>query len=74
MLHELKTVRLSYASGMAVEMGFMKFLLEHSPRLEEMAVRPSKYAVESSMSMLVELVSFRRASPQASIVFIQNPE
>lgn len=66
-------MKLTDVTGMAVEMGFMKFLLEHSPRLKEMTVRPSNYALEASMSILVELVSFRRASPQASIFFIQDP-
>ncbi|XP_057765645.1 F-box/FBD/LRR-repeat protein At1g13570-like isoform X2 [Salvia miltiorrhiza] len=72
-LHELKTVKFSDVSGTPVEMGFIKFLLEHSPCLEEMSIRPSLYLTDASLSMLVELVSFRRASPQASIVFIHDP-
>ncbi|KAL1551194.1 hypothetical protein AAHA92_19067 [Salvia divinorum] len=72
MLHELKTVKLSDVSGMPVEMGFIKFLLEHSPCLEEMTIRPTNMT-DASVSMLVELASFRRASPQASVVFIHDP-
>ncbi|XP_047962784.1 F-box/FBD/LRR-repeat protein At1g13570-like isoform X1 [Salvia hispanica] len=71
-LHELKTVKLSDVSGMPVEMGFIKFLLEHSPCLEEMTIRPTNMT-DASVSMLVELASFRRASPQASVVFIHDP-
>lgn len=65
-------MKLSDVSGMPVEMGFIKFLLEHSPRLEEMTIGPSKYATDACLSMLMELVSFRRASPQASIVFVHD--
>ncbi|KAH6797884.1 F-box/RNI-like superfamily protein [Perilla frutescens var. hirtella] len=71
-LHELKTVKLTDVSGVPLEMRFIKFLLEHSPVLEEMTVTPSSYVTEGRLSMLIDLVSFRRASPQASIVFVHK--
>lgn len=72
-LHELKTVKLTDVSGAPHEMKFIKFLLEHSPGLEEMTITPSSYVGEGRLNMLIDLVSFRRASPQASIIFIHEP-
>ncbi|KAL0424828.1 UNVERIFIED_CONTAM: F-box/FBD/LRR-repeat protein [Sesamum radiatum] len=72
-LRQLKTVKLTDVSGVPHEMKFIKFLLEHSPSLEEMSITPSLYVTEGRLNMLIDLVSFRRASPQASIVFIHEP-
>lgn len=72
-LHELKTVKLTDVSGLPLEMIFIKFLLENSPVLEEMSVTPSSYATEGRLSMLIDLLSFRRASSQASIMFVHKP-
>lgn len=72
-LHELKTVKLTDVSGLPLEMRFIKFLLEHSPGLEEMSITPSLYVTEGRLPMLIDLVSFRRASPLASIVFVHEP-
>lgn len=71
-LHELKTVKLTDVSSVPLEMRFIKFLLEHSPGLEEMSITPSLYVTEGRLAMLIDLVSFRRASPQASIVFVHE--
>lgn len=73
MLRQLKTVKLTDVSGVPHEMKFIKFLLEHSPSLEEMSITPSLYVTEGRLNMLIDLVCFRRASPQASIVFIHEP-
>ncbi|KAI3467181.1 hypothetical protein Pfo_023844 [Paulownia fortunei] len=72
-LHQLKTVKLTDVSGVPHEMKFIKYLLEHSPSLEEMSIMPSSYVTEGRLNMLIDLVSFRRASPQASIIFIHEP-
>ncbi|KAK4430140.1 F-box/FBD/LRR-repeat protein [Sesamum alatum] len=72
-LGQLKTVKLTDVSGVPHEMKFIKFLLEHSPSLEEMSVTPSLYVTEGRLNMLIDLVSFKRASSQASIVFIHEP-
>lgn len=72
-LSELKTVKLSDVSGVPHEMKFIKYLLEHSPGLEEITITPSLYVTEGRMNILIDLVSFKRASPQASIVFIHEP-
>lgn len=57
-------------SGVPHEMEFIKFLLENSPVLEMVSIACS-FVMEERLSMLVELVRFRRASPRAEIVFIQ---
>ncbi|KAK6133989.1 hypothetical protein DH2020_032265 [Rehmannia glutinosa] len=71
--HQLKTVKLTDVSGVPHEMKFIEYLLGRSPCLEEMSVTPSLYVTEGRLNMLIDLVSFRRASPQASIKFIHEP-
>ncbi|KAL1569864.1 F-box/FBD/LRR-repeat protein-like isoform X1 [Salvia divinorum] len=71
-LHQLKTVKLSGVSDMPVEMGFIKFLVEHSPSLEVMRIRPKKCKEDQTdplLPMQIALASWQRASPQASINF-----
>ncbi|XP_051122385.1 F-box/FBD/LRR-repeat protein At1g13570 [Andrographis paniculata] len=71
-LNSLRTVKLSEVCGVPLEMKFIKFLLEHSHSLEEMSITPSLYATQGKLNMLIDLVSFRRASPRASITFIHE--
>ncbi|EYU28924.1 hypothetical protein MIMGU_mgv1a006986mg [Erythranthe guttata] len=71
--HKLKTVKLTDVSGVPHEMKFIKYLLERTPGLEEMSITPGLYVTDKRLNMLIDLVSFRRASPQASIVFIHEP-
>lgn len=66
----LKVVKMTEISGVPHEMEFIKFLLENSPVLEMVSIACS-FVMEERLSMLVELVRFRRASPRAEIVFIQ---
>ncbi|KAG8382973.1 hypothetical protein BUALT_Bualt05G0135600 [Buddleja alternifolia] len=71
-LDRLKTVKMSDVSGVPHEMKFIEYLLERSPGLETMSITPSVYNTEGRLNMLIDLVRFRRASPQASIVFIHE--
>lgn len=66
-------MKLTDVSGVPHEMKFIKYILECSPGLEEMSITPSVYVTEGRLNMLIDLVSFRRASPQASITFIHEP-
>lgn len=68
----LKTIKMTEVSGVPHEMKLIKFLLEHSPSLETMSITPSSYLTEGRLNMLIDLVSFRRASTQASIIFIHE--
>ncbi|KAL2546305.1 F-box/FBD/LRR-repeat protein [Forsythia ovata] len=71
-LSRLKTIKMTDVSGVQHEMKLIKFLLEHSPSLETMSITPSLYLTEGRLNMLIDLVSFRRASTQASIIFIHE--
>ncbi|KAK4410388.1 F-box/FBD/LRR-repeat protein [Sesamum angolense] len=55
-LQFLNTVKLTDVSGVPHEMKFIKFLLEHSPSLEEMSITPSLYVTEGRLNMLIDLV------------------
>lgn len=68
----LKVVKMTEMSGVPHEMEFIKFLLENSPVLEVMSIAPCSFVTEGRLNMLIELVRFRRASPRAEILFIQN--
>ncbi|XP_027096597.1 F-box/FBD/LRR-repeat protein At1g13570 isoform X2 [Coffea eugenioides] len=72
MFDQLKTVKITEVSGTLHEMGFIKFLLEHAPVLKVMTITPSAYVTEGRLSMLVNLVRFRRASAQAEVIFVQE--
>lgn len=68
----LQTVKITDVCGVPHEMEFIKFLLEKSPALEKMSITPCMYVTEGRLDMLVELVRFRRASPLAELLFIQE--
>lgn len=59
-------------SGVPHEMEFIKFLLKKSLVLETMRITPCAYVLDGRLNMLIELVSFKRASPEAEILFIQD--
>ncbi|PON47694.1 F-box domain containing protein [Trema orientale] len=69
---KLKLVKMTDMSGVPHEMEFVKFLLSRSPVLETMSIAPCVYVVDGRLNMLIDLVRFRRASPRAEIVFIQE--
>ncbi|KAL6294947.1 hypothetical protein ACE6H2_003089 [Prunus campanulata] len=68
----LKVVKMTDMSGVPHEMEFIKFLLKKSPVLETMSITPCAYVLDGRLNMLIELVSFKRASPEAEILFIQD--
>ncbi|KAL3501597.1 hypothetical protein ACH5RR_036046 [Cinchona calisaya] len=72
MFDQLKTVKITEVSGILHEMGFIKFLLVHSPVLKEMTIIPSAYVTDGRLNMLVNLVRYRRASAQAEVIFVQE--
>lgn len=69
---QLKLVKMTDISGVPHEMELIKFLLRNSPVLEIMSITPCTFVTERKVNMLIELVRFKRASPQAEIIFIQN--
>ncbi|KAJ8774672.1 hypothetical protein K2173_017118 [Erythroxylum novogranatense] len=68
----LKVVKMTDMSGVPHEMEFIKFLLASSPVLEMMSIALSLYVRDRRLSMLIELLQFRRASAQAAIFFMQD--
>ncbi|BBG94397.1 F-box/RNI-like superfamily protein [Prunus dulcis] len=68
----LKVVKMTDMSGVPHEMEFIKFLLKKSPVLETMSITPCAYVLDGRLNMLIELVSFKRASPEAELLFIQD--
>ena len=69
---KLKVVKTTDMSGVPHEMEFIKYLLRNCPVLETMSIRPCVYVTDRRLNMLIELLRFRRASPQAEILFIQE--
>ncbi|KMT08378.1 hypothetical protein BVRB_6g140570 [Beta vulgaris subsp. vulgaris] len=69
---QLKIVKMTDMCGVSQEMELIKFLLANSPALEKMRIVPCIYVTELKVDMLVELVRYRRASPTAEILFIQE--
>ncbi|GLT91707.1 hypothetical protein SLE2022_095830 [Rubroshorea leprosula] len=70
-LKRLRDVKMTDMSGVPHEMEFIKFLLANSPVLESMTISPC-VVMDGKVHMLIELLRFRRASPQAEILFIQD--
>lgn len=71
-LKRLKTVMMTDLGGVPHEMEFIRFLLGNSPVLEKMSIAPGTYVTAGRVDMLVELARFRRASPLAEVLFIQE--
>lgn len=70
---KLKIVHMTDFSGLPHEIAFIKFLLGHSPVLEQMIVAPTIYVTDKVVKMLIDLLTFRRASPLATVKFVQEP-
>ncbi|KAK0574776.1 hypothetical protein LWI29_028845 [Acer saccharum] len=70
--NHLKFVKMTDIAGVPHEMELIKFLLKNSPVLETMSITPCVFLKDRKLSMLIDLVRFRRASDQAEIVFVQN--
>lgn len=70
--NRLKVVKISDFFAVLNELTFIRFLLAHSPALESMTVSPSFCTVEKKLKALIELLSYRRASPAATIRFVQT--
>ncbi|KAJ8563027.1 hypothetical protein K7X08_031479 [Anisodus acutangulus] len=65
-------VHMTDFSGLPHEIAFIKFLLGHSPVLEQMIVAPTIYVTDKVVKMLIDLLTFRRASPLATVKIVQE--
>ncbi|CAI9116648.1 OLC1v1017846C1 [Oldenlandia corymbosa var. corymbosa] len=70
--NQLRFVKIAGISGLKQELNFIKFLLANSPVLEKMTVKPTSIegGWESLKELMKELLSFRRASVQAQIIYL----
>ncbi|KAK4371095.1 hypothetical protein RND71_010570 [Anisodus tanguticus] len=69
---KLKIVHMTDFSGLPHEIAFIKFLLGHSPVHEQMIVAPTIYVTDKVVKMLIDLLTFRRASPLATVKIVQE--
>ena len=72
-LNKLRKVEILKVSGTKPEMEFIKLLLAKSSVLERMLIEMNtKMVTDKGLGILKELITFRRASPQADVTF-RNP-
>ncbi|KAJ4953491.1 hypothetical protein NE237_030323 [Protea cynaroides] len=67
--NKLRIVKISSLLGREFELELIKFILANSPVLETMNISPSGNCIDKVL-MLKELLRFKRASPQAEIVYL----
>ncbi|XP_042503444.1 F-box/FBD/LRR-repeat protein At1g13570-like [Macadamia integrifolia] len=70
--NKLRIVNISTLFGMEIELVLVKFILANSPVLETMNISSAKNGIEV-VTFLKVLLQFKRASPQAKIVYL-DPE
>ncbi|KAF8407777.1 hypothetical protein HHK36_006913 [Tetracentron sinense] len=73
-MNHLRVVRAYDIGGARPELQFIKFLLVHSPVLETLNVTPRSGKNIDKMTMLEELLRFRRASASAEIIHNRTSE
>ncbi|KAM0010726.1 putative FBD domain, leucine-rich repeat domain superfamily [Helianthus debilis subsp. tardiflorus] len=73
-LFMLKTVEMTSLEGSRPELLFVKLLLDHSPHLESMIIRPSATVdAEKRLDIAKDVMLFPRASSKAKMVYL-DPE
>lgn len=72
-LFKLQNVELTSVQGSRPEMLFIKLLLDHSPRLENMIIRPrATTAAEKRLDIAKDIMMFPRASKKAKVVYLDS--
>ncbi|MFS7906638.1 putative F-box domain, FBD domain, leucine-rich repeat domain superfamily [Helianthus anomalus] len=70
-LFMLKTVEMTSLEGSRPELLFVKLLLDHSPHLESMIIRPSATVdAEKRLNIAKDVMLFPRASSKAKMVYL----
>ncbi|CAO2188508.1 unnamed protein product [Urochloa humidicola] len=69
LLTRLKSVSMDMATCESNEMHFIEFILSKARRLEEFRICAVGYCLRSNEEILVEMIKYRRASPQAKVFF-----
>ncbi|XP_077214916.1 F-box/FBD/LRR-repeat protein At1g13570-like [Tasmannia lanceolata] len=68
----LKIVKMTKISGTIIDLGIIEFILASAPVLETLYFKISEDMVSEKSRILEELIRFRRASPQAKIIYLDN--
>lgn len=68
----LKMVDMTGISFVPHHLGIIEFLLQSSPVLETMSITPNVNMTDEKLSFTIELLSFKRASPEAEIIIVQD--
>ncbi|CAL5012886.1 unnamed protein product [Urochloa decumbens] len=69
LLAKLKSVSMDMATCESNEMHFIEFVLSKARRLEEFRICAVEDCTRSNEELLVEIIKYRRASPQAKVFF-----
>ncbi|KAL6647412.1 hypothetical protein ACP70R_014849 [Stipagrostis hirtigluma subsp. patula] len=69
LLGNLKSVSMDLATCQPNEMHFIEFVLSKARRLQKFDVTVNEYCPKSNEELLVEILKYRRASPQAKVFF-----
>ncbi|KAE9454459.1 hypothetical protein C3L33_13616, partial [Rhododendron williamsianum] len=72
-LNQLRKVDMKTFSGTKPELEFIKLLLAKSLMLETMLIELEAQNVADELRILEELTRFRRASPQAEMILVDDP-
>ena len=68
--NHLRTVKLYDIPLEEVEMQLIKVLLEKSPALAKMVIKPRQMETNKSLNVLAEITKFQRASSKAEVVYL----
>ncbi|XP_077248187.1 F-box/FBD/LRR-repeat protein At1g13570-like [Tasmannia lanceolata] len=66
----LKTVKMTEILGTTIDMKFIKLILTSAPVLETLYFQIAKNMVSEKLKIFEELLRFRRASPEAEIIYL----
>ncbi|KAF6149647.1 hypothetical protein GIB67_017380 [Kingdonia uniflora] len=69
--NQLKTVKLCDITQYKFNMLLIKSILNNSPRLKTMSIKPPKNTGHNAFNMLIMLLRYKRALVQAEIVFLE---
>ncbi|KAL6644676.1 hypothetical protein ACP70R_016284 [Stipagrostis hirtigluma subsp. patula] len=69
LLGNLKSVSMYLATCQPNEMHFIEFVLSKARQLQEFRICVNEYCLKSNEELIVEILKYRRASPQAKVFF-----
>lgn len=70
LLDQLKVVKMVGIFGGLSDLGFVKFILANAPKLETLSFKINERVDSRRPSIFEELLRYRRASPNAQIIYM----